>query len=130
MRRVPQGTSGGVSLVGTLAALAGSMLVGVIAFWAGWMGWAPAVGESAWKAVIAITAGGLLGSLVDSLLGATLQAIYYCPACEKQTEKHPTHTCGVQTVHYRGLPWLNNDWVNFVCTLSAGLMGILFFLSL
>jgi uncharacterized protein (TIGR00297 family) len=130
MRRVPQGTSGGVSLVGTLAALAGSALVSVIAIWAGWMGWAPAVGIAAWKVVIVITAGGLLGSLVDSLLGATLQAIYFCPACSKQTEKHPLHTCGAQTAHYRGLQWLNNDWVNFMCTLSGGLVGVLFFLVL
>jgi uncharacterized protein (TIGR00297 family) len=130
MRRVPQGTSGGVGLAGTLAALAGAGLVGGMAVWASWLGWAPVLGVSVWKALFAISVGGLLGSLVDSLLGATWQAIYFCPTCEKQTEKYPSHTCGTATVHHRGLPWLNNDWVNFFCTLSGGLVGVLLFLLL
>ena len=130
MHRVPQGTSGGVSLAGTMAALAGATLVGGIAVWVSWLGWAPVLGVPVWKALFAIAVGGLLGSLVDSLLGATGQAIYYCPACEKQTEKHPTHTCGTATEHHRGLPWLNNDWVNFICTFSGGLVAVLLFLLL
>lgn len=128
LRHVPQGTSGGVSLLGTLAALSGSALVSGTAVWAAWMGWAPARAVPLWKVFAAVTAGGLLGSLVDSLLGATLQAIYFCPNCKKLTEKHPQHTCGAQTLHQRGLAWLNNDWVNFICTLSAALAGVSLFL--
>lgn len=125
LRRVPQGTSGGVSLVGTLAALAGSALVGGMAVWASWLGWAPAIEGAAWHVFLVIAVAGLWGSLVDSLLGATLQGIYTCPACEKQTEKHPLHSCGAQTVHQRGLAWLNNDWVNWLCTLSAALAAVI-----
>ncbi|MBW6467205.1 MAG: DUF92 domain-containing protein [Brevefilum sp.] len=124
-RRVPPGTSGAVSLVGSLAALAGSALVAGVAVLAGRAGWAPELGLRVWLVFVIITTGGFLGALVDSLLGATLQAIYYCPVCDKHTEKHPTHTCGAQTVRARGLPWLNNDWVNLACTLSAGLAGVL-----
>jgi len=130
LRRVPKGTSGGVSLVGTLAALAGSALVAGVAVWVGELGWALTTGLPGWQILAAVTMAGLLGSLVDSLLGATLQAQYYCPACKKQTEKHPLHTCGSPTEHTRGMSWLNNDWVNFVCTLSAGLVGVVFFLML
>src|SRR5262249_3152460 len=36
---------------------------------------------------------GLIGSLFDSWLGATYQAMYYCPACQKETERH-IHSCG------------------------------------
>jgi uncharacterized protein (TIGR00297 family) len=122
-RRVPQGTSGAVSLLGSLAALGGSALVAGVAVAMEMMGWAPALGLPAWAVFAVITAAGWLGALVDSLLGATLQAIYICPACEKQTEKHPIHTCGTLTVHQRGLPWLNNDGVNTACTLSAALVG-------
>jgi uncharacterized membrane protein len=127
-RRVPTGTSGAVSLVGSLAALSGSALVAGVAVLVVGAGWAPGVGLPGWLVFVIITLAGFLGSLVDSLLGATLQAMYYCPACDKPTEKHPTHTCGAQTVRARGLPWLNNDWVNLACTLSAGLAGMIFVL--
>jgi uncharacterized protein (TIGR00297 family) len=127
-RRVPQGTSGGVSLAGTLAALAGSALVGGMAVLATSLGWAPASPIEGVRVIALIVGAGLLGSLVDSLLGATLQAIFYCPHCKKQTEKHPLHTCGTLTVPKRGLPWLNNDWVNLACTLSAALAGVIGYL--
>jgi uncharacterized membrane protein len=58
----------------------------------------------------------LLGSLFDSFLGATVQAIYFCPTCDKETERHPVHTCGTPTAMIRGWEWLNNDWVNFGCS--------------
>jgi uncharacterized protein (TIGR00297 family) len=127
-RRVPPGTSGAVSLVGSLAALAGSALVAGMAVLAGRSGWAPEIGLPDWLAFVIITTGGFLGAFIDSLLGATLQAIYTCPVCDKRTEKHPIHTCGAQTERVRGLPWLNNDWVNLACTLSAGLAGMIFVL--
>jgi len=124
-QRVPPGTSGGVSLAGTLAALAGSVLVGCVAVLSGFAGWAPAIGMAWWTQLLAIAGAGLLGSLVDSYLGATVQAVYTCPACDKETERHPVHSCGTGTVLKRGLRWLNNDWVNAACTFSAGLLGVL-----
>jgi uncharacterized protein (TIGR00297 family) len=124
-QRVPQGTSGGVSLAGTLAALAGSVLVGGVAVLSESAGWAPAIGMAWWAQLLVIAGAGLLGSLVDSYLGATVQAVYTCPACEKETERYPVHSCGTPTILKRGLPWLNNDWVNAACTLSAGVLGIL-----
>ena len=124
-KRVPQGSSGGVSLAGTLAALAGAALVGLAAVLSASTGWVPVGTLPLWVQFLAITGAGLLGSLVESCLGATVQAVYTCPACEKETERHPLHGCGTATVLKRGLSWLNNDWVNAACTLSAGLVGLL-----
>ena len=73
--------------------------------------------------LVAIILGGLAGSLVDSLLGATFQAIYHCPACDKETERHPTHTCGAVTLQVRGWRWLNNDVVNLICSLMGAVMA-------
>jgi uncharacterized membrane protein len=72
-----------------------------------------------WSLLPLISLAGLAGSLFDSLLGATVQAMYYCPTDQKETEKHPLHTCGTQTIHIRGWKWLDNDWVNFACS-AAG----------
>ena len=109
---VERGTSGGITILGSFASLAGAVLIGLSAALV-----RPETGVG--LAFAAAMGGGMLGSLVDSLLGATLQAIYFCPACQKETERHPTHTCGTATTQVRGLSWLNNDWVNFLCALSG-----------
>lgn len=109
---VEKGTSGGVSLAGTLAALAGSALIGILA-----AAFPPS--DLPWTIGIVITLAGFLGSLFDSLLGATVQAIYQCPACDKETERHPVHTCGSPTTRKRGWAWLNNDLVNLGCAVFA-----------
>jgi len=120
---VPPGTSGGISLAGTLAAAGGSLLIALAAV----MLW-PDAGTGTGDRLIfgmIILAAGVGGNLVDSLLGATVQAIYWCPTCRKETEKSPMHSCGSQTKRIRGWKWMNNDAVNLACTLSAALLALL-----
>lgn len=116
-RRVERGASGGISPLGYLAALAGAALVGAIA------ALFPMVPHP-WRLAGIAVLSGLAGSSFDSLLGASVQAIYFCPACNKETERHPRHTCGAPTHQVRGWAWLNNDWVNFLCSLTGALCAL------
>jgi uncharacterized protein (TIGR00297 family) len=112
--RVPKGTSGGVSLAGSLAAAAGALLIALL-------GSLLVPGQAVLAFAASVMVAGLLGSYFDSLLGATVQAIYYCPKCKKETERHPLHTCGAPTSLRRGWVWMDNDLVNFL----SALFGIL-----
>lgn len=114
-KRVEKGTSGGISLWGTFASLLGASIIALPA----------ALFTSSWSLFPLITFAGLAGSLFDSFLGATVQAMYYCPTDKKETEKHPLHTCGTETVHIRGCEWLNNDWVNFACSVFGVVVALL-----
>ena len=116
-QRVERGTSGGVSLTGTLAALGGALVIGLAAG-----GLQPQ--EGGWATCLVASLGGLAGSLFDSWLGATHQAIYYCASCEKETERHPRHTCGAVTLHLRGRRWLDNDLVNLMCAVTGASLAV------
>jgi uncharacterized protein (TIGR00297 family) len=118
-RQVEKGTSGGISRGGTLAALAGAGLVAMCALLVD-----PGAGAVLTFGFTVLA--GLLGALFDSLLGATVQAIYVCPQCKKETERHPLHGCGTATIQVRGLKWLNNDLVNVGCALAGALLGLAF----
>ena len=117
-KRVEKGTSGGVSLFGTFASLLGSAVIALLAVLL------PPTHSLNTGHFLLITASGLAGSLFDSYLGATVQAMYFCPVDNKETEKHPLHTCGAETVHIRGWRWLNNDWVNFGCGAFGAVMAL------
>ena len=117
---VAPGTSGGVTWDGAGAALAAAALIGGLAAVLGRLG-----GMSLDKAVMLLPIGalaGVIGSLVDSLLGATAQGIYYCDACGKETERE-LHRCGNRTRLMRGWRALNNDWVNLLGTLVGAVVA-------
>jgi uncharacterized protein (TIGR00297 family) len=122
-QKVERGTSGGITWMGILAALGGALLIAIMAV---------IVNTShAWLiSVVIIVLGGVAGSLIDSILGASIQAIYWCPSCNKETERHPTHTCGSPTKQIRGWSWINNDMVNFACSLTGAIITTGFWLWL
>jgi uncharacterized protein (TIGR00297 family) len=117
------GTSGGVTPIGIGASAAGGLALGSF-FWL----LKRRQPEYHLQPLIALISG-LAGSLFDSLLGATAQAMYYCPDCHKETEKR-IHNCGTATKHLRGLPWMDNDIVNLLATLVGSLVAMIMRMSL
>jgi uncharacterized protein (TIGR00297 family) len=113
-RAVEVGTSGAVSLLGTVVSFAGALFIGLVA---GMLG-----RHSLARLAAAGAVAGLAGSLFDSLLGATVQRIYYCDVCQKETESK-RHKCGRPTRPLRGWAWLNNDLVNLWASLIGGLVA-------
>lgn len=100
-RPATAGTSGAISLGGTLAALSGAALIGLL--------FAPD-----WPAKIVVTAAGWGGALGDSLLGAFVQAQWRDPEkpgvwTERPQPRPPD----------RGQRVVGNDAVNLLATLLA-----------
>jgi uncharacterized protein (TIGR00297 family) len=117
--RVERGTSGGISVYGTLAAAGGAAFIALLAVLVTPSLHLPSSPPLLFSSLLLFVFLLFLGSLFDSLLGATVQAIYRCPQCDKETEKHPLHTCGTRTAQIRGWKWLNNDLVNLACALTG-----------
>jgi uncharacterized protein (TIGR00297 family) len=110
---IPRGMSGGVTVAGTLAAIAGAAFVAVVAV------------ASTWPTTVggAALVGGFVGSTLDSVLGATLQTRRWCSTCRAATER-AIHDCGSVTSRVGGIPGFGNDVVNFVTGLAGGLLAL------
>ncbi len=110
-RRVPPGTSGGVTALGSGAAVAGAGAV-ALAAWA--LGATPVLAVSG-------VVGGVAGATIDSLAGASLQCRRWCAGCNETTER-TVHVCGARTARTGGLAWLDNDGVNAISTVAGALV--------
>jgi uncharacterized protein (TIGR00297 family) len=119
-RRVRPGTSGGVTLLGEVASTLGALVIGVAAVTTGYAGIASS------RLVAISLAAGLSGSTVDSLLGATVQAVFRCPGCGGITEK--TIHCEESTALVRGTRWVDNNTVNFLSTIAGSAVAALMYL--
>ncbi|KAH8987186.1 integral membrane protein DUF92-domain-containing protein [Lactarius akahatsu] len=128
LKTVPPGTNGALSLLGTGASIGGGMAMG-------WMMWAALSVENAacrdqtgdlfllllgWGAV----AGGL-GSLLDSLLGATLQRTQYSITSKRiLTDASIAPEDGSEVKDVSGVDVLSNNNVNLISsTLTALALG-------
>jgi uncharacterized membrane protein len=106
--RVTPGTSGGVTLLGTVGGALGAV---ALASLGAALGLAPTIAAAS-------LVGGVCGMMLDSLLGATLQASYLCQSCGTVGETR-IHECGAAAGLIRGWGWLDNDGVNLIATGSG-----------
>ncbi len=116
---VEPGFSGGVSLPGIIGGILGAFMIAISS-----LNW---VSINIYLFIFLVITSGVLGSLIDSLLGASFQAKYVCASCGKLTERK-LHCEKVTSLKY-GYKWFNNDLVNIMAA-AAGSISIILFLKI
>lgn len=112
--RVPAGTSGAVSVVGTGGMLLGAVLLTALAVATGMIDVA-----YAWPVAV----GGVGGACVDTIIGAWIQERRQCPVCQRATER-VIHDCGTPTARVGGITRLDNDAVNALCSMAGASLAV------
>lgn len=107
-RPIATGMSGGVTVAGTVALVVGAIWLTALAWCFGWPD----------ASLLPIAVGGIVGALVDTLVGASAQQVRFCPVCAIETEQ-PVHECGSPTAVRRGAAWIGNDAVNAAATVAG-----------
>ncbi len=110
-QKVISGDSGGITLVGTIGSILGSSLIGLLGYSHG----------LEIKTIIIVIISGFLSSIVDSILGSTVQARHISKDGMIITEKYKK-----SFYLYTGSKNINNDIVNLYCTLAGPLVFLLY----
>ncbi len=113
---VPKGTNGGVSWFGTYMAICGGFVVGVASYSA----WALQCSTAPITVIPFAAYFGLLGSVMDSILGALLQATYQDTKTKKIV---PPDYAGPTKKIGPGINLLSNNAVNFTTALVGTLLA-------
>ena len=114
-KKVLKGTSGGISILGTIAGFGGSVaivILGLLVF-SMFLQFPFTLQSALLVAVLGLTA-----QIFDSILGASFQAKYRCLRCERICEEDK-HCLGAETELISGWKWMNNNVVNFLSVVFA-----------
>ena len=125
-KKVPKGTSGGVSLIGSTGGLLGAILIAIILI----------IGLALTNTLknvpdlviifILVIIFGFIGQVIDSLLGALLQKKYYCPNCDLMVEESTHQICGSKNLKKeKKYTFLDNNMVNLFSNLFMTGVGFL-----
>ena len=111
MRAVPPGTNGGMSILGTTASALGGLFIG-FSFYVMSLLMGESAPASQFPMVPLGLVCGLLGSIIDSLLGGTVQVTYYSHKKRKVVITLDTQDPSIE--HVCGCDLLSNESVNAV----------------
>ncbi|MEM2910160.1 MAG: DUF92 domain-containing protein [Nitrososphaerota archaeon] len=118
MKSVSAGTPGGVSPYGTAAQLLSAFTIVPVTVL-----FLPTGDKitAFLSLLIIVLVSSFLGSTFDSLIGATVQAVYRCKVCGKTTEKR-IH-CNVETQRLKGIKYVDNSVVNLTATIVGAALA-------
>lgn len=114
---VEHGRSGAISLTGLLAGVAGC---GVI-----FMSALPWLGVPSVPILISVVSAGLVGTVADSYIGATVQLRKACVVCGRIVERD--EHCGAATKRQGGFEWIKNDQVNLAASAIGAFTAFLIY---
>lgn len=112
-RKVPHGTSGAISIIGTASGFLGSFLIPFEALM---------LNMISFNSFLLASSLGFISSILDSLLGATVQAKYFCES-EGRVIEDPS-VCEGRCLRLSGLPWVDNHTVNLISTGLGSFLAI------
>ncbi|QNO14640.1 DUF92 domain-containing protein [Alkalicella caledoniensis] len=124
-KSVSNGMSGGVTTLGTLASFLGGLFIAIVFISFSYFAY-PELSNEIWILLFLCTFGGFLGSIIDSVLGASAQGIYKDME-NRFTEKR--YSSSEENTLVRGFKVINNNLVNLLSgTISATLVVLIYFL--
>ncbi len=109
---IQRGLSGGITSLGIAAGFLGAILISLTGVY-----------KFGFKIVINSVISGIVCSIVDSLLGAAIQAKYIIPSDDSLTERSDKDGFPLELVH--GVRWINNNVVNFISIFICGMLSML-----
>ncbi len=119
--KVKPGTSGAVSPLGYLMIIISGLTIGITGVT---LNVVPEIHANQYLLIIfIITIASLVGSTIDSILGASIQARYRCVICGIETDRK-IH-CGKKAVRIGGVEFIDNNVVNVIGTMSGCLFAVL-----
>ena len=117
MKKCQKGLSGGVSIPGTLAALAGAFLIPTLAF---------LLGLITPIHILPLGAIAFGGTFIDTFIGSLLQEKYRCKKCGRLTDSK-LH-CSKQATRVSGFSFIDNNTTNLVSNVAVAIIVILIFM--
>ncbi|WP_353095830.1 DUF92 domain-containing protein [Tissierella praeacuta] len=123
LKPIEKGMSGGISVLGTIFAFLGSAFISLI-FLIAYIRIYNDIPQGLNYSLICLIMG-FIGSIIDSVLGASIQAQYYCEAIESFTEKKLYENKANKLV--KGFSIINNDIVNLTSNLISTLIVFLLY---
>ena len=118
-KEIEKGMSGGVSLLGTVAALITSIVGALIVIiFEGFI----------YNTLIIIVTVSFIGTLIDSVLGSTIQVKYKCNKCGKITDNKIC--CNNELTRVKGILFIDNTIVNLLTSFLTALIALALFMVL
>lgn len=111
LEKVEKGTPGAISPYGYLGCITALIIIAAFS-------WILGV-ASPYLAMMLIPVG-IIGTTIDSLLGAGIQGKYKCRGCGKIVEN--PHHCEQPADYISGLKWINTHSVNLISTSSGAIL--------